>query len=363
MDETTHGKPDLTAPNHSAMIQSAASQSAATGSDASETAPDVPPIGSVSLTDRLLYGISLPERTARSASAIVGGLVGETAARLIPAAFRSSRSYNVFIQQSLDMLVHDVGGVQNSKQAEAETQQDAKLAQKAVGGLLDIAGAATLHLSPMTVLALFNDLAYGSGHYLEKLSEELRREGVIDQSSTIHKASDLIDALKSTTDRASDAMEVPPFSVDGLRQTIAELSSEIAKVDPTCLLPQSEIHSMWAEMEGAASNADTSLWDVSTTMTMFAMNRVNLTTRGALSSVRVAGNMFDEHITDHYAGALAEIQENGLYTTLATASTPYIDAVWQNFDSERETWTVELLSGRMIGKAWDGVRGWWAGSE
>jgi hypothetical protein len=158
-------------------------------------------------------------------------------------------------------------------------------------------------------------------------------------------------------------MEVPPFSIDGLQQTIAELSKEIAKVDPTSLLPQSEIHGMWAEMEGAASNADTSLWDVSTTMTMFAMNRVNLTTRGALSSVRVAGNMFDENITDHYIRALAEIQENGLYTTLSTASTPYIDAVWQNFDSERETWTVELLSGRMIGKAWDGMRGWWAGSE
>lgn len=319
--------------------------------------------GSGSLVDTLLYGISLPERTARSASAIVGGLIGETAARLIPAAFRSSRSYNVFIQQSLDMMVHDVGGVANPNLSDAEKDQDAQLAQKAVGGLLDVAGAATLHLSPMTVLALFNDLAYGSGHYLEKLSEELRREGVIDETSTIAHASDLIDALKSTTDRASDAMEVPPFSIDGLRQTIAELTEEIAKVDPTRLLPQSEIGRMWTEMEGAATKADASLWDVSTTMTMFAMNRVNLTTRGALSSVRVAGNMFDEHITDHYAGALAEISENGLYETLSTSSAPYIDAVWQNFDSERETWTVELLSGRMIGKAWDGVRGWMGGKD
>lgn len=315
-------------------------------------------VESRSLVDTLLYGISLPERTARSASAIVGGLVGETAARLIPAAFRSSRSYNVFIQQSLDMMIHDVGGVTHPNMTKEDSEQDAKLAQKAVGGLLDIAGAATLHLSPMTVLALFNDLAYGSGHYLEKLSEELRREGVIDEASTIAHASDLIEALKTTTDRASDAMEVPPFSIDGLRQTISELSEEIAKVDPSRLLPQSEIGRMWTEMEGAATEADASLWDVSTTMTMFAMNRVNLTTRGALSTVRVAGNMFDEHITDHYFGALAEISEHGLYTTLSASSAPYIDAVWQNFDSERETWTVELLSGRMIGKAWNNMRGW-----
>ena len=103
-----------------------------------------------SLLETLVYGLSLPERTARSASAMVGGLVNETAARLIPTAFRSSRSYRVFIQQALDMMVHDVGGVKNTNVPEALTAES-KLAQKAVGGLLDVAGAATLHLSPMTV--------------------------------------------------------------------------------------------------------------------------------------------------------------------------------------------------------------------
>ena len=85
--------------------------------------------------------------------------------------------------------------------------------------MLDIAGAATLHLSPMTVLAVFNDLAYGSGHYLELLSEELKREGVIDDASSIHHAADLIEALKSSTDRAVSAMETPPISIEGMQQT------------------------------------------------------------------------------------------------------------------------------------------------
>ena len=46
---------------------------------------------STSLLGTLTYGLSLPERTARSASAVVGGLVNETAGWLIPAAFRSSK--------------------------------------------------------------------------------------------------------------------------------------------------------------------------------------------------------------------------------------------------------------------------------
>ena len=331
-----------------------------------------------SLLDTLLYGMSIPERTVRSTSAIVGGIVGESAARLIPTAFRSSKSYDVFIQQSLNIVIHDVGGVPNhslnnsakpaatpdpESATPAESAQESQLAQKAIGGLLDIAGGATLHLSPMTVLAVFNDVAYGSTVYLNKLTEELKREGVIDDTSTIHHASDLIEAMRSSSARAGGALEAPPISVDAMQQTIAEISQEITKVNPRSLLPQAEIERMWKEMEAAATEADASLWDVSATMTMFAMNRVTLTTRGALSSVRVAGNLLDEHLVQHYFSALIEIQEQGLYETLSTASSPYVEAVWQNFETERETWTVEILTGRLFGKAWTQAREWFSGDE
>ena len=313
-----------------------------------------------SLVDTLVYGLSLPERTARSASVIVGGLVNETAARLIPTAFRSSRSYTVFIQQALDMMVHDVGGVKNPNQDEAAAAES-KLAQKAVGGLLDVAGAATLHLSPMTVLAVFNDIAYGSGHYLKLLSAELKREGIIDSDSSIDHVSDLVDALRSTSSKAADAMDSPPISIEGLTDTISQLRDEIGKVDPIKLIPHSEVQRLWGEMEQAATKADVGLWDVSTTMTMFAMNRISLTTRGALSTINVAGNLFDEHIITHYSDALDEIGEKGLYATLSNVSTPYLADVWDNFDEDRETWTEELVTGRMFGKAWESVRGWWQG--
>ncbi|MFK8111673.1 MAG: hypothetical protein AB8B91_05710 [Rubripirellula sp.] len=312
-----------------------------------------------SLMESLIYGLSLPERTARSASAIAGGLLNETAARLIPTAFRTSRSYTVFVQQALDMMVHDVGGVK--KEGQSVTEEDSKLAQKAVGGLLDIAGAATLHLSPMTVLAVFNDLAYGSGFYLKKLSEELKREGIIDEDSSIDHVSDLVDALNATSAHAASAMDTPPISMEGLTSTITQLRDEIGKVDPTKLIPQAEVQRLWGEMEDAATKADVGLWDVSTTMTMYAMNRISLTSRGALSSINVAGNLFDEHILNHYSNALDEISEKGLYATLSEVSTPYLEAVWENYGDDRETWTEELLTGRLFGKAWNSVRGWWQG--
>lgn len=313
------------------------------------------------LAEQLMYGLTLPERTARSASAVVGGLLHESAARLIPAAFRSSRSYTTFVQQSLDMMIHDVGGIENTNAVADAEEVEAGLARKTVGGMLDFAGAATLHLSPMTVLAVFNDVAYGSGYFLGKLSDELKREGIIDESSTIHHVSDLVASLERASKRAADTMDAPPVSLSGITATIRELSAEVADVDPTKLIPQSEIEKMWGEMEDAASKADVGLWDVSTTMTMYAMNRVTLTTRGALSTVSIAGGLLNEHLVGHYASALTEINDQGLYQTLSTASRPYLSAVWKNFEAERETWTEELLTGRMLGKAWGSVRGWFGG--
>lgn len=314
-----------------------------------------------SLTQQLIYGLSVPERTARSASAMLGGLVNESASRLIPAAFRSSRSYTVFVRQALDMMVHDVGGIENPKADETADQEEVGLARKAVGGMLDVAGAATLHLSPMTVLAVFNDVAYGSGHFLGKLSDELKREGIIDETSSIHHVSDLIASLEKASKRAADTMDAPPINIDGITDTIRQLSNDVAGVNPTRLIPQSEIHRMWDEMEDVASRAEVGIWDVSTTMTMYAMNRVTLTSRGALSTVAVAGDLLDEHIIRHYFDALGDIRQEGLYETLAKSSAPYLQAVWMNFEADRETWTEEFLTGRLIQKAWGGVRGWFAG--
>ncbi|WP_182867592.1 hypothetical protein [Stieleria mannarensis] len=314
-------------------------------------------VDSGSLLGTLTYGLSLPERTARSASAVVGGLVNETAGWLIPAAFRSSKTYSAFVQQALDMMIHDVGGVENPNAVAADAEE-AQLAQKAVGGLLDLAGAATLHLSPITVLAVFNDVAYGSSHYLKRLSEELKREGIIDETSSIDHVSDLVDALEKTGARASTAANAPPMSVDAMTETISQITREIQNVDPRKLIPQSEIKRMWNEMEDAAGKAHVGIWDVSTTMTMFAIDRLSLSTRGALSTVRVAGSLVDEHFFSHYGDALTAISEKGFYETLSVSSEPYLEAAWHNFDSTRETWTEELITGRMPKKVWTRFAQW-----
>ena len=328
-------------------------------SDSSDT-PTIPKTSEV--YNYLLYGLSLPERALRATSAVVGGTIHESAALLVPQAFRNSKSYETFVQQMLDFVVRDVGRVEHD--GEEETPEiEGYVAKKAVGGFLDLAGMATLHISPMTVLAIVSDVAYGSQTYLVELSEELKKAGVIDEKSTIHHAADLLDAVRDASGTTADAFDQPPLSVEGLKETLRQTIEKVGEVDPTKLIPQSEMQQIWDDMHEMADREHVSVLDVSSTMTLYALDKVGKIGHGALSSVTVAGNLFDRHIFEHYREGLGEIRENGLYATLADASQPYIVAVWTNFSTANDTLTEDLLTGKLIGRVWEGVRCWFGGGE
>jgi len=46
----------------------------------------------------MVYGLTLPERTVRSAAALISGAAGESVALIVPRSFQDSKSYRVFVQ-------------------------------------------------------------------------------------------------------------------------------------------------------------------------------------------------------------------------------------------------------------------------
>jgi hypothetical protein len=334
------------------------------GVDASQLAPhadETPDYASV--RSYLLYTLSLPERTLRSGAGLVGGALREATSLLVPQAFQNSTTYSIMVRQMLDFVVHDMAGVRGNQQAETPAKVENFVARKAVGNFLEMAGWATFHLSPMTVLAVVSDVAYGSQAYLQELSDELKRQGVIDQQSTIDHVDDLLAAVASASQTTATAFDTPPLSVEGLKDTIDKTRQAVAAIDPTKALPQAEIERLWTEMHELATREGVGVLEVSSTMTLHTLSKVGVAARGALSGVRVAGTMVDRHVLSHYASALGEIRQRGLHATLSTAAEPYIEAVWYNFSSDRATLTEDLLSGKMIGQAWSAVRRWIGGDD
>jgi hypothetical protein len=310
-----------------------------------------------SVQRHLIYGLSLPERALRGASAIVAGAVRESSLLLVPQAFRDSQTYSIMVRQTLDFLAQDVGGVK-APVGGAPPTVEGYVARKTVGNFLEMAGWATFHLSPLTVLAVLSDVAYGSRAYLDELAAELRAEGLIDEHSSINNADELLGAVARASATASSVLDTPPLSVEGLQQTIDEIRSSVARVDPKKLVPQAELRRLWDEIHELATRENVSPTEIASAATLSTLGKLGAVAQGALSGVRVAGAIVDRHLLTHYASALENIRQEGFYQSLQRSSQPYVEALWHNFSTDKTTVTEDLLRGRLFGTSWRAVRRW-----
>ncbi len=305
----------------------------------------------------LLFGLSLPERVLRSGVGLAAGVVQESASLLVPQAFQTSKSYEISITNSLQFLTETVGGVTRDAEPAADTNEAADfVARKAVGNFVDLAALATLHVSPMWILAMVSDVAYGTKSYLRELAVELKEQGLIDETSTIHNVDDILSSLQDVAGKTASNLDRPPFSIDGLKSVVAETRESMSQADLRKLVPQGEMQRYWEEMREISRAEHVSMLQVSGAITMQTLGKVQTVTHGALTGVRVAGGMLNRNVLQHYVQSLHRVHEKGYYATLSESSQPYLNAVWNNFSSSKESWTENLLNPTniqsRIGKAW-----------
>ena len=251
--------------------------------------PDEPAPEDSGLGQQVRFWLSMPERTLRSGTGVLAGALRESAALVVPRSFQDSQTYTVFVRQMLDFLAEDVGGVAARDGQDGAAKVDNFVARKAVGNFLELASLATLHLSPLTILAVFSDVAYGSQAYLEELAAELKRQGVIDENSKVHHAGDLLAAVAEASRTTAKAFDTPPLSVEGLKQTIDEARSAASGIRPADLLPEADIRRIWEQMRELAQREDVNLLTLSGAVTIQSLSTLGTLTRGALSTVRVTG--------------------------------------------------------------------------
>src|SRR6185436_12589096 len=103
---------------------------------------------------------------------------------------------------------------------------------------------------------------------------------------------------------SSQVFDLPPLSVEGLKETISQTTDAVRKIDPALILPQSEMKQMWDSIREIAGREGVSPFEVSSTLALYTVDKVGTLGKGALSSVTVAGNLFDRHIFDHYRNGL-----------------------------------------------------------
>jgi len=303
----------------------------------------------------MLYSLSLPERIVRSSVGMAAGAAKETAALLIPQSFQSAKTYELVVTNSLSFLTENIGGV--AAKPGAETAGDDFMARKAVGNFVDLAGMATLHVSPVWLLAIVSDVAYGSSSYVRELADELQSQGLIDDSSSIHHVDDVLDAIQSSSGNAASLFDTPPLSVDQLRETLNKTRESITAVDYTGVLPEAELRNYWNEMREISDKHGVSLLGVSGALAMNTLGKLETAARGTLTGVRVVGGLFNRHVIGHYMTSLKTVRSKGLFDTVRETSGPYVSAVWNNFADDKPTWTEDVISGKLAIRGWKKVTG------
>lgn len=288
-----------------------------------------------------LYALSLPERVVRGTVGLAAGAARDAAAVLVPQAFQDSKSYEIAVKNSLGFLADDIGGMQD-KDSDADEASE-HMARKMVGNFVEMAGLATLHLSPIWMLAIVSDVAYGSKAFVSELAGELQQQGLIDETSTIHNVDELLDALQNASGETATLFDRPPFNIAELKVSVEKTKQTLTSAEYAGLIPEAEARRYWDEMREIAGREETSLLAVSGALTLGTLEKLQTVSAGTLTGVKLAGELLNRNVIGHYRDTLSRIHEQGYYETLSATATPYIDSVWDNFSTERESWTEKLL--------------------
>ena len=297
--------------------------------------------------DAAVYGLSLPERVARAMIGTAGGVVRGTARMAVPDAFKEGRLYEITVKKMLGFLADDIGRLESAV-GTAPDGTDQFVVKKAVGNVIDVAGLAVFHVSPIWVIAIFSDIVYGTRTYLNALVKELKEEGVLPESQTVENIDHLLAALQSTSGTLANNLDTPPVTVEQLRNTVSQLRTQAASTDLTGLISTEDMARVWNEIEETVRLEDRSLLEVSNAVAMMTYTQLVRAGKGAYGSVKVALDLFSDNVVEYYFEAFGRIHEKGYYESVMEVYASFVDDLAHLFDTSGVTTTEKVLRGRWI---------------
>ena len=272
------------------------------------------------------YMVSLPERIVRTAAAVVGGTVHETAQLLLPRLIRRSRLYEVSAKNLLRILVEGVGAVKGSSTADPKAAGASELAvRKGAGNVVELGSILAFGFSPLWLLAAASDVTHGSRVYLRELVEELKAAGVVAEEADIGSVDELLGVFEGTSGRTARLIDMPPLEVEELRTSLEELRS-----GATDLPSQEELARVYRGLRTQSAREDRSVLEVSSGI--------------GLAFLLSARNVSRTHLVAPYREDWQPLRNEGFGAYATRVGRPYARAVTGHFHPEQETYTERFLT-------------------
>ena len=294
------------------------------------------------------YFCSLPERSLRSISAIIGGAVREIGEVALPARLRRSRLYHALVDSTARFLIENVGQVDLAGNA-APLPEDF-LVRRAAGNVVEIAGFVAFRASPVWVLAALSDIAGSGRELILEITAALQKEGLLEQGRTFDSVDQLLDGLERTSGRLAGTVNMPPLNVKDLREEWAQFRTDAIRIPGAILPSPARLRSQWKELQDEAVAQNRSVMELSSAIALSALRQLPEDSRWLSAAVRVgsrrAGEVVARGFLDHYRTTLAEIREIGFAHYWLRELRPYLSGAARQFLPERLSSTERFLKKR-----------------
>jgi hypothetical protein len=292
---------------------------------------------------RLMYLLSLPERTVRSLAALAGGTTTLLAETLFPDSFRGTTTYRVTIGLMQQFILERVAGMKSEISEEQAKLGDDYVQRKMAGTALEAAGLLTMGSSPLWVLAILGDAAGGSKVFLNRLVKSLKENGVVAEETQATELVDVLEAVQDASSKSAVTIDTPPLSREELSKLADEMKASYGRVfkSTTNLMPL--LDAIWKNMEGLALRENISMERLGGIMTVDAVSWSKKGARMALATGKTGAELFDEKILDSYRKTLAAASEQGIDKYMSDHMRPFMQSAMAHFDPAQKTWTEKKL--------------------
>ncbi len=297
--------------------------------------------------------LSLPERLVRFV-AMAAGLLVKSVTWLLPRPLREGKFYKLTVERQIKLLTDDVGMAGAFKGAEEMTSEQAT--RMAVGGAVDNLVMVGLHASPMWILLAASDISNGARAYMKELAGELKEAGVLEEGSRIDSVDDVLGGLARLSDRLSDTVDMPPLSIDAMKETLTGIQEEM-EAGGSALLKTADIDGLAKDITKLAEDADHSLLETTGAVAVGSMKGAGNIILGGLigagATVKFVGKIVWDDVLGDYGRSIQKMYRRGFYGAVRGFLRPQSRSINALFNYRFLSWTESILSlGRWRGAAW-----------
>jgi hypothetical protein len=248
---------------------------------------------------------------------------------------------------TLRFLIEQVAEIEKAGvSAEAPLPADYIL-RKAAGSVVELAGIAAFHASPVWVLAALSDFAGAGRELTAEIAEALQTAGLLPAGRRFSTVNDVLDGLESTTAQMVQSLGTPPLNVAALREDWHKFCREAVKIPKAALPDPKQLWNQWNELKQEATAQGTTVLELSSVMAIAAIRGVPENARWLSKAVGVSsrrtGELVAHTLLDHYRDTLAEIRDAGYVKYWLREFQPYFKGAIRQFSTQRQSTTERLL--------------------